>query len=38
MRLKTLLGGTTYEFSSVKEVLAKANEKKSGDEIYRMRI
>ena len=33
MRLKTLLGGTIYEFSSVKEVLAKANEKKSGDEM-----
>ena len=33
MRLKTLLGGTTYEFGSVKEVLAKANEKKSGDEM-----
>lgn len=33
MRLKTLLGGTTYQFNSVKEVLAKANEKKSGDEM-----
>lgn len=31
MRLKTTLHGTTYEFKSVKEVLAKANEQKSGD-------
>jgi ethanolamine ammonia-lyase large subunit len=29
--LRTKLFGTTYEFSSVKEVLAKANEEKSGD-------
>ncbi len=33
MRLKTVLGGTTYQFKSVKEVMAKANEKKSGDEM-----
>lgn len=31
MILKTVLAGQTYEFSSVKEVLAKANEEKSGD-------
>lgn len=31
MNLKTTLAGDTYEFSSVKEVLAKANEQKSGD-------
>ncbi len=31
MRLKTLLAGQVYEFQSVKEVLAKANEQKSGD-------
>jgi ethanolamine ammonia-lyase large subunit len=29
--LRTKLFGTTYEFASVKEVLAKANEEKSGD-------
>ncbi len=33
MRLKSLIGGTTYTFDSVKEVLAKANEPKSGDEM-----
>jgi ethanolamine ammonia-lyase large subunit len=31
MLLRTKLFGTTYEFGSVKEVLAKANEEKSGD-------
>ena len=31
MRLKTVLGGQTFAFGSVKEVLAKANEEKSGD-------
>ncbi len=31
MNLKTTLAGETYHFSSVKEVLAKANEQKSGD-------
>ncbi len=31
MRLKTLLAGKTFTFSSVKEVLAKAGEEKSGD-------
>ncbi|TVR20849.1 MAG: ethanolamine ammonia-lyase subunit EutB [Nitriliruptor sp.] len=31
MLLRTKLFGTTYEFASVKEVLAKANEEKSGD-------
>ena len=31
MILKTLLFGHTYEFKSLKEVLAKANEEKSGD-------
>ena len=31
MVLKTMLSGQVYEFSSVKEVLAKANEEKSGD-------
>ena len=31
MKLKTRLFGKTYEFCSVKEVLAKANEEKSGD-------
>lgn len=33
MILKTRLFGNTYEFSSVKEVLAKANEEKSGDRL-----
>lgn len=33
MRLKTKLFGTVYEFGSVKEVLAKANEDKSGDNL-----
>lgn len=31
MQLKTTLFGTTFAFSSIKEVLAKANEEKSGD-------
>jgi len=31
MKLKTKLFGDTYQFDSVKEVLAKANEPKSGD-------
>ncbi len=31
MKLKTTLFGHTYSFSSIKEVLAKANEEKSGD-------
>ena len=33
MILKTKLFGHTYQFSSVKEVLAKANEEKSGDKL-----
>ncbi|WP_026894197.1 ethanolamine ammonia-lyase subunit EutB [Clostridiisalibacter paucivorans] len=33
MRLKTKLFGEVYQFSSVKEVLAKANEEKSGDRL-----
>ena len=33
MNLKTNLFGHTYAFSSVKEVLAKANEEKSGDKL-----
>ena len=33
MKLKTTLLGKTYQFSSVKEVLAKANEEKSGDKL-----
>ena len=33
MILKTRLFGHSYEFKSVKEVLAKANEYKSGDEL-----
>jgi ethanolamine ammonia-lyase large subunit len=32
MLLRARLFGDTYEFGSIKEVLAKANEKKSGDE------
>ncbi|WP_028308414.1 ethanolamine ammonia-lyase subunit EutB [Desulfitibacter alkalitolerans] len=31
MKLKTRLFGTNYQFKSVKEVLAKANEERSGD-------
>ena len=31
MKLKTTLLGTTYEFKSLKEVMAKANEEKTGD-------
>ena len=31
MKLKTTLLGKTYEFRDIKEVLAKANEEKSGD-------
>lgn len=33
MRLQSKLGGTVYQFDSVKDVLARANEKKSGDEM-----
>ena len=33
MKLKTTLFGHTYQFSSVKEVLAKANEERSGDRL-----
>ena len=33
MRLQSKLGGTVYQFDSVKEVLGRANEKKSGDEM-----
>lgn len=32
MQLRAKLFGKTYQFESIKEVLAKANEKKSGDE------
>jgi ethanolamine ammonia-lyase large subunit len=31
MKLSTTFGGTTFDFKSLKEVLAKANEEKSGD-------
>ncbi|HBM75646.1 MAG TPA: hypothetical protein DD429_08855, partial [Clostridiaceae bacterium] len=33
MILKTKLFGKVYQFKSVKEVLAKANEEKSGDKL-----
>ena len=33
MKLKTTLLGKTYEFSSLKQVLAKANEEKTGDKL-----
>ena len=33
MKLQTTLLGKTYQFASVKEVLAKANEEKSGDKL-----
>ena len=33
MILKTTLFGHTYEFKSVREVMAKANEEKSGDKL-----
>ena len=33
MKLKTLLSGKTYAFRDVKDVLAKANEEKSGDKL-----
>ena len=33
MKLKTKLFGKSYEFKSVMEVLAKANEEKSGDKL-----
>ena len=33
MKLKTTLLGITYTFSSLKEVLAKANEEKTGDKL-----
>ena len=33
MKLKTTLLGKTYQFKSVKDVLAKANEEKTGDQL-----
>ncbi|SEA28686.1 Ethanolamine ammonia-lyase heavy chain [Desulfuromusa kysingii] len=33
MKLKTVLSGIVYEFKDLKEVLAKANEEKSGDRL-----
>ena len=33
MKLKTVLLGKTYEFRDVKQVLAKANEEKTGDKL-----
>ena len=33
MKLKTTLLGKTYQFASVKDVLAKANEEKTGDQL-----
>lgn len=33
MKLQTLLRGTSYSFRDLKEVMAKANEEKSGDEL-----
>ena len=33
MKLKTTLLGKTYSFRSVKDVLAKANEEKTGDQL-----
>ena len=33
MKLKTKLFGDVYQFDSVKEVLGKANEEKSGDQL-----
>lgn len=32
MLLRTKLFGTTYEFADIKDLLAKANEEKSGDQ------
>ncbi|WP_425449530.1 ethanolamine ammonia-lyase subunit EutB [Dethiothermospora halolimnae] len=36
MRLKTKLFGTVYQFKDIKEVLAKANEEKSGDNLAKI--
>ena len=36
MKLKTMLYGETYSFNNIKEILAKANEKKSGDTLARV--
>ena len=33
MKLKTTLLGKTYQFDSLKEILAKANEEKTGDKL-----
>ena len=33
MILKTILSGKTYAFRDIKEVLAKANEEKTGDKL-----
>ncbi|MGE4445773.1 MAG: ethanolamine ammonia-lyase subunit EutB, partial [Synergistaceae bacterium] len=33
MKLKTKLFGHSYEFKSLREVMAKANEEKSGDRL-----
>ncbi|MDO5563180.1 MAG: ethanolamine ammonia-lyase subunit EutB, partial [Synergistaceae bacterium] len=36
MRLKTTLNGKSFEFRDIKDVLAKANEPKSGDRFQRI--
>ena len=33
MKLKTTLLGKTYEFRDLKQILAKANEEKTGDQL-----
>ena len=38
MILKTKLFGKVYEFKSLREVMAKANEEKSGDKLAGMRV
>ena len=34
MRLSVCLGGYTYSFRDVREVMGKANEEKSGDQLW----
>ena len=36
MEYKARIGNRTYHFESIKEVMAKANEKKSGDDSERV--
>ena len=38
MKLKTTLLGKTYTFRDIKQVLAKANEEKTGDQLHNRQL